>query len=168
MLSDSSQQGCRVYTGGRWGSLGWCLTRLKITYKSMVTMKIIPLKHKWIIHFPFFGFIEHHGFGCHRLHKKIKKKKEFLLNAWQFLYIWPFPAYINVKVNVQQSDRHVHSCLELVILIKTSIYNPSQKSVVLESSVKPRQSSPALVWQKFQKPMTFVAGLSSRGLMMRY
>jgi len=41
------------------------------------------------------------------------------------------------KVKVIQCLRYVHSCLELVILNKISINNPRQKSVVLESSVKP-------------------------------
>ena len=38
---------------------------------------------------------------------------------------------------VTHSLRYVHSCIELPIVIKTSRNNPSQKSVVLESSAKP-------------------------------
>ena len=42
------------------------------------------------------------------------------------------------KVKVNQSLRYVHSCLELIFLIPTCTNNPSQMSVVLESSAKPK------------------------------
>ena len=55
---------------------------------------------------------------------------------------------------VNQPARYVHSCLQPATLIKMSTNNHSRMSVVLESSVKPRQfSSPGLVWQKFQEPL---------------
>ena len=38
---------------------------------------------------------------------------------------------------MSQLCQYVHSCLELAILVTTSSSNPSQKSVVLESSAKP-------------------------------
>ena len=54
------------------------------------------------------------------------------------------PDYINHLISeshfcgqVNQSVRYVHYCRQLVILIKISTNNPSRKSVVLESSVKP-------------------------------
>ena len=44
-----------------------------------------------------------------------------------------------MKVKVGQSVRYVHSCLQCVILMEMSTDNPSQKSVVRESSVKSSQ-----------------------------
>ena len=42
---------------------------------------------------------------------------------------------------VNQYVRYVHCCLELATLIKMSTNNPCQKSVVLDSSVKPIQQT---------------------------
>ena len=55
---------------------------------------------------------------------------------------------------VKQSVRYVHRCLEFAILRKMSTNNPSQKSVVLEFSVKPSLGCQGLVWQKIQEPLT--------------
>ena len=54
----------------------------------------------------------------------------------------------------------VHSSQQLIILIKMSTSNPSQKSVVLESFLKPSQrcqfcsGSFDMVWQKIQDSLT--------------
>ena len=65
--------------------------------------------------------------------------------------------YISCKVKVNQYFRHVHNCLEVIILIPMSTNNPSLKSVVLEYPAKPSLgchfSSPDLVWQKIQEPL---------------
>ena len=60
------------------------------------------------------------------------------------------PSFLNfcMVVKVNKCLRYVHICLELVILIPTSTKNPSQKPVVLESSVKTSLTKPLLsVWQ---------------------
>jgi len=49
----------------------------------------------------------------------------------------PYHTDVKFSCRVNQSLRYVHSCHELIFLVKMSINNPSQKSVVLESSVKP-------------------------------
>ena len=45
---------------------------------------------------------------------------------------------------LNHSVKFVHICLELNNLIKMTINNPSRKSVVLESSAKPRPGQPKL------------------------
>jgi len=69
--------------------------------------------------------------------------------------------YCMVKVN--QSLRYVHSWLKPVILIKMSTNNPSWKSLVLESSVKPRLccDSPVLVFQAWFDRKSYRPGLVS-------
>jgi len=55
------------------------------------------------------------------------------------------------------NNRYVHSCLELMILVEMRTINPSQKSVVLESPVKPslnKQACTGLVLQKIQELLT--------------
>ena len=70
----------------------------------------------------------------------------------------------NFYGQINQYVRYVHSCPQLAILIKMGKNHPSQKSVVLESSAKPKlrrefggrfRNQPGQpVWQKFQEPPT--------------
>ena len=51
----------------------------------------------------------------------------------RFIYLFNARIYAKVKVKVNQYLRNAHCCLEPM-----STNNPSQRSVVLESSAKPK------------------------------
>ena len=79
----------------------------------------------------------------------------------------PFILELILEFLKYQSLRYAQSCLSLTTLIKMSTNNPSQKSVVLESSVNPSHACQFGMlgyawlgfWQKNQEPLTYWLGV---------
>jgi len=58
------------------------------------------------------------------------------------------------KVEVNQTVRLVHRCLQFEILVKTRTNNPSQKSVVVECVVKPAMDCQSRPYKQIRHGMT--------------